>query len=139
MELRLVHHFGKRHFGHTHTYIHIYPHTYIFICFLSLHAHVRQRSFNTLCEYVCHGCFAVLVGKDIEVQYSTAYMWCLQDALEPNLGKSQREEPFQGSRPVVSNPRVNFRGGRNHSNIAAITRVNFRGGRVHSKVADLLL
>ena len=40
-----------------------------FICYLATQTHIRQRSFTTLCAYVCHGCFAVLMGKDTDVQH----------------------------------------------------------------------
>lgn len=46
-------------------YIYIY---YIYNVHTYTHMHIRQRDVNTLCEYVCQGCFAVLAGKDIEVQ-----------------------------------------------------------------------
>ena len=69
---------------------------YVHICFANVYVMVVWRCWckNTL-------------------KYSTAYMWCLQDALKPNLGES--EEPLQGSRPFVSHRRVTFRGGRSHS------------------------
>ena len=41
---------------------------------VTYYTHFRQRGFNTLCEYVCRGCFAVLVGKDIEAQHCTALL-----------------------------------------------------------------
>ena len=47
--------------------------------------HIRQRIVNALCEYVCHGCFGLRYWWEKTLEYSTAYMWYLQDALKPTL------------------------------------------------------
>lgn len=45
-------------------------------------AHIRQRRFNALCEYV-HHFLRCWCGKTLK--YIVAYMWCLQGALKKHL------------------------------------------------------
>ena len=109
--------------AHTRVFIFSYTNT------LDREASIR---FAHMCVIVVSRC---LWEKDVEVQH------CLHVVLTRRIKANilgQSEEPFQGSRPFASHPRLKLRGGRKGSfqgsrPFVSHLMVKFRGGRSHSK------